>query len=756
MENFLTKQKAQAILDSRPDGIDIPTALKELSNQGFTIEGYNDKPVQSAISNVAGVAKSALGGIASGVGGIGLTAIDTAGRGLVNKFGTEQMKSNIAQSPTLNAQFKQQMGGNENPNAFGAGQLVGEIATLAAPVGAIGKVAKVGSEALGAGAKTAKLVQAGTEGAAFTAGMGLTENKPMSFEDYAINTGLNIALPGVGMIAKGVGENVPARIINSLIKPLSKDFAYGKNPGKSVAELVQPANDFEGLIANIKTTLNDVGSRIGQAVSQSPNLKQIDLSYTLKPIDDAIAKASQAKGTNATLIQRLQTVKQDLVDNINNGIDPQSYKGLVGDLTKWTGNVSDDALVNKSLKQVYGTTRQSMDDVLSKELSPEKFAQYKADSEAYGNLLSAKNAAEHRDKLVQRQDLISFGAKNSAMLAGLTTAVASGGAGVPAILAGIAGAGIDKALATPAFKTRMARLLSKLATKEVNTFFDKIPTAKSLFTESELKQFGSELKKNSSGQMSRGMINFSEWIPDLKAQVKSAEKSLSVGEKIVIAEDLGSTLSKMGINVGPITKNNVDDVIERAKKAISDERIIAKKEAMSTPAVKNMEARFKQNPTTGKLEGSNKVNSVPTKVYHGTPNDFKGEPNFPLYLTSDKNYADIYKNPSASSLSSGKKAGNPITKEFTVNPNAKVLDSRTQEGKELLKEYWSNYSVSGEQVKTKSGLPDWTEGTNLEEFLQEKGYKFDAILLDEGGVPSNNGTKSRGVSFVALNKNAFK
>ncbi len=156
------------------------------------------------------------------------------------------------------------------------------------------------------------------------------------------------------------------------------------------------------------------------------------------------------------------------------------------------------------------------------------------------------------------------------------------------------------------------------------------------------------------------------------------------------------------------------------------------------------------------IEQEAKKSLTPSKVYHGTPNDFKGEPNFPLYLTSDKRYADIYQNPSASSLSSGKKATSPTTKEFTVNHNAKVLDSRTPEGKALLKEYWDNYSVSGMQVKTKSGLPDWTEGTNLEEFLAEKGYKYDAILLDEGGVPTNNGVKSRGVSFVALNKNAFK
>ena len=510
------------------------------SSGGFTsvsdliIAGQNQQvPEKTTGQNILGNVKAFAGGVASGAGGIALTAEDWAGRKLVNTFGTEQMKQNIANTPTLNEQFKTQMGGNENPIAFGGGQLVGEVATLATPVGMTGKLAKTTAETLGAGSKTAKLVQAGTEGATFTAGVGLTENKSQSLSDYAINSGLNMAFPGVGMVAKGIGENMPGRIINSLIKPLAKDFSYGKNPGKTVAELVPPANDFEGLISNIKTTLNDVGSRIGQVVSQSPNLKQIDLSYTLSPIDNAIKEASKAKGTNATLIQRLETVKQDLVDNINNGIDPQTYKGLVGDLTKWTGSVSDDQMVNKALKQVYGTTRGEMDNVLSKELTPEQFNAYKADSEAYGNLLSAKNAAEYRDKLVQRQDLISFGAKNSALLTGLTTAIATGGAGLPVLLAAGAGALLDKGMATPAFKTRLAGLLTKLAPKEVSTFFEKVPTAKSLFTEQQLKDYFGSFKGT---KLNAGFVNPGEIFKINSAKISNIVKKASE-EDIAILEN---------------------------------------------------------------------------------------------------------------------------------------------------------------------------------------------------------------------------
>lgn len=262
----------------------------------------------------------------------------------------------------------------------------------------------------------------------------------------------------------------------------------------------------------------------------------------------------------------------------------------------------------------------------------------------------------------------------------------------------------------------------------------------------------------------RGMIDFGElgraFTPSEKNIVKSGLQDLKLAKsengRMEMLKDVKDLLVKEKI-LSKASANNSDIIEEAALRSLEDSDLVlsaVKNKEMSTPMVKKVNDRFIKNPTTGKLEGSTR--SIPSKVYHGTPSDFKGEPNFPLYLTSDKKYADIYQNPSASSLSSGKKATSPTTKEFTVNPNAKVLDSRTPEGKALLKDYWDNYSVSGMQVKTKSGLPDWTEGTNLEEFLQEKGYKFDALLLDEGGVPSNNGTKSRGVSFVALNKNAFK
>lgn len=493
---------------------------KELSRAGLS-ESYGRPYIPTLGEKVVGNAKAALGGVASGVGGAILTAQDILGRKIVNALPEnttiagvtkQQMQQNLANAPKLQEQLKKEFGGDTYNSASEVGQVAGEIATLAAPVGAIGKTIQKATKSVGGSNLVSKLAQAGAEGVAFTAGQGVIRNEKQSLNDFALNAGLNMVFPAAGSVAKKVGENAPARIINSLIKPLQKDFAYGKNPGRTVAELGITANDFDGLITGIKNAKTSVGENIGTLTQKAlPQLQsQMDLNTYLTPIDEALAIANKSPRTNATVISRLESVKADLVDNVNRGIDPQSFKGLVGDLTRWTGNASDDAIVNKALKQVYGKTSSGMDTVLKDTLSPEEFVQYKKNAEQYGDLISAENAAVYRDSIVKRQDLVSFGAKNSALITAVAAAASSGGSGLGTILAGLGGAVLDKAMATPAFKTRLASLLTKLAPKDINTFFDKIPVAKTLYRQEQIEDIIKTAKKNYKGQMNKGMVNFSE------------------------------------------------------------------------------------------------------------------------------------------------------------------------------------------------------------------------------------------------------
>lgn len=487
-----------------PDSDDAKQLRKRLESGMYKTElarikagKFEDEKEKTKVGKFIEGAKAAIGGFAAGVGGVALTAEDWAARkGLFGK----RVKAAMEGKPTLQEEFRSEMGGDIYKNVYNVGRFGGEVASLAAPVGAIGKASEkatqfgLGSIGIANKAKNltklvrpntiknvSKVARAGVEGAAFTAGIGLQEGEKQSLSDYALNTGLNMVFPVAGIGLKAVGETVPSRIINSLIKPLQKDFAYGKNPGRTVSELGIVANDFDTLISKIDEKREEIGQLIGNTTSKSRNLPNVVLDDVIAPIDEAIAKANKSPRTNSELIKRLEDTKADLMDNIAAGTDPQALKKIVGDLTKWTGNASDDKAINMSLKQTYGKISSKMDDALKNELSEAEFAVYKKAQEQYGDLISAKNAATYRDKLLERQDLISFGAKNMGVISALTTAIATGGTAIPTILAGLGGVAIDKAMATPMFKTRLAKLLSKLAPKDIETFFEKVPTAKTLF-----------------------------------------------------------------------------------------------------------------------------------------------------------------------------------------------------------------------------------------------------------------------------------
>jgi hypothetical protein len=138
--------------------------------------------------------------------------------------------------------------------------------------------------------------------------------------------------------------------------------------------------------------------------------------------------------------------------------------------------------------------------------------------------------------------------------------------------------------------------------KAASTVDRKTPTEPKLVQEASTNS----TPKPQSSKGIRGMVNFSEWLPKLKSDIKTAESTRTVEGKMLIAEDIAQTLSDLGEESRVVTRANVDDIIENGKRVISQATLDAKKKAMSTPAVKEMQSRFIKNPTTGKLEGSSK------------------------------------------------------------------------------------------------------------------------------------------------------
>jgi hypothetical protein len=313
--------------------------------------------------------------------------------------------------------------------------------------------------------------------------------------------GGSIPLAGVAKnVSVRFGERQAPRVINSLIKPLAKDFSYGKNPGRAVAEEGIVANNFDDLIDGIRTSRQRIGQEIGKLGDTLSERPLLNIQDALNPIDEAIKTA--VSQNNQTLLSRLNNVKRALTEVLEPTLDDtgniaikslgsknldnltfneaRKFLGEVGDLTSFTGNPTDDKLVNSALKQVYGKVKQKTINTAT-EINPQLAKKFQKLTEKYADLTSAEVATKYRDKIVERSALIGLSPQTAGIGAGLITAVATGGATIPSILTGVSAGLIDKLAQTPAFKTRLAYILSKKTQGEVNFLLRKIPALKSFF-----------------------------------------------------------------------------------------------------------------------------------------------------------------------------------------------------------------------------------------------------------------------------------
>lgn len=113
------------------------------------------------------------------------------------------------------------------------------------------------------------------------------------------------------------------------------------------------------------------------------------------------------------------------------------------------------------------------------------------------------------------------------------------------------------------------------------------------------------------------------------------------------------------------------------------------------------------------------------------------------YLTANRKYAERYMD---------RDTGDTM---YEVYANIKKpFDTRLEECRTIWEnEFYGEYSRTALQ---ESGLPDWTDGYDLVDFLEENGYDYDAILLDEGADQVNGSIVERGISYVVRSSEQIK
>ena len=137
-------------------------------------------------------------------------------------------------------------------------------------------------------------------------------------------------------------------------------------------------------------------------------------------------------------------------------------------------------------------------------------------------------------------------------------------------------------------------------------------------------------------------------------------------------------------------------------------------------------------------------NGTPKMFYHGSRTGGFTEFRSWQYFSEKKNYAQGYAD------------RNNENSLYAVYLHAdKIFDTRDAEARRIFYDIRQEYGLG--EVQEDTGLPDWTDGYDLSDYLEEHPeLGYDAILLDEGGDMIDGKPVSRGESIVIKSSSQIK
>jgi len=394
-------------------------------------------------------------------------------------------------------------GGTYGKAAAGAKsfELLSKSGQVAAPV--VKKT--LGDALIGIGKKTAVRSGVGAAtGYAYDVANNLSSGK----------TGTSVLKPGAGTVGgatiplaigaveagAAITKDLAPRLINSLIKPKMADFSYGKDPGRTVAKMGITGNNLEDFSKNLGDAKTQVGTQIGDIYKSPANADlKIDASGEISKIDKAIADAAKGGKENQGIVNTLQNTKDAILyeHRVNadgviervgttprdlSALSPQEafdLKKTVAEQTKFTGKPSDDKTVNSVLKNIYGGLKTKLNNTVGVN-NPEITDL----NQKYADLTSAQIATANRDAIMKKANLmtaIPYSKPISAGIAAGSAILATGGAALPAVMVGLTGAGLEKAMETTAVRTRVAAWLGKESPSVIQKVLEQNPGLKTAF-----------------------------------------------------------------------------------------------------------------------------------------------------------------------------------------------------------------------------------------------------------------------------------
>src|SRR3990167_302608 len=175
-------------------------------------------------------------------------------------------------------------------------------------------------------------------------------------------TAFGIGAGGVYGAQKALEATAPARtniagnLMNSIIKPAHKQYMFGKNPGKGMAQEGIWGMSIEGLGNKVEQRLSQLNEYSKQIRSLSENqAKTVNLESMFEPLKNLSKEFSKAKLTNKAHLNKISNLVKDLRSNIPKELNIREMpleaayglKKVVEGLQKWDVQSSADDMMNR-------------------------------------------------------------------------------------------------------------------------------------------------------------------------------------------------------------------------------------------------------------------------------------------------------------------------------------------------------------------------------------------------------------------------
>ncbi len=263
-------------------------------------------------------------------------------------------------------------------------------------------------------------------------------------------------LIGTGMGLLGKAQKFPkpnklaGRFVNSLIKPNNKEFLYGKNPGMGLAKEGIVGTSFESLINKTNQRLKELNNYMNVVMSKPKNImKRFDLEYVTEPLYEVYNELSKKPATFSANIKRVEDIFSDLSSQKFNNLSAKEaleLKRFISDFQDWNKIEGKDKDINIAIRKIYHNIDSAIDSAI-----PET----KLLNERMANLISAKQAIQHRASIVERANILGLAPRLTGMVGGASMG------GIPGGFAGyLAGLAAEKGMASPLAKTGIGKLLA--------------------------------------------------------------------------------------------------------------------------------------------------------------------------------------------------------------------------------------------------------------------------------------------------------